>query len=169
VRGKTRVDVQVREGRVTTAVIEAGTTQSIRIWNPWPGEAVDVVSGQTMVKIVSGATSSVITFRGMAGTHYLLERREEPVADTSFVPVTGVQAVTARRLGKVQIGLFAQACCLEVMFAERMFVDRWSGSELRPQKARELAVGSRRGRRLNLSYRQDHQRLDDPNVSCIHC
>jgi alpha-L-fucosidase 2 len=107
VRGKTRVDVQVREGRVTTAVIEAGTTQSIRIRNPWPGEAVDVVSGPTMAKIVSGATSPVITFHGIAGTRYLLERREDPVTDKSFVPMTGVQAVTAKRLGKVQIGLFA--------------------------------------------------------------
>jgi len=107
VRGKTRVDVQVREGRVTTAVIEAGTMQFIRIRNPWPGEAFDVVSGRTMAKIVSGATSPVITFRGMAGTRYLLRRREDPVADKSFVPVTGVQAATAKRLGKVQIGLFS--------------------------------------------------------------
>jgi hypothetical protein len=107
VRGKTRIDVQVREGRVTTAVIDAGTTQPIRIRNPWPGEAVDVVSGRTTAKIVSDATSPVITFRGMAGTRYLLERHEDPITDKSFVPVTGVHAVTARRLGKVQIGLFA--------------------------------------------------------------
>ncbi len=107
VRGKTRVDVQVREGHVTTAVIEAGTTQPIRIRNPWPGKAVDVVSGPAMTKIVNGATSSVITFRGVAGMSYLLEPHEDSVADKSFVPVTGVQAVTARRLGKVQIGLFA--------------------------------------------------------------
>jgi lysophospholipase L1-like esterase len=107
VRGKTRVDVQVREGRVTTAVIEAGTTQSIRIRNPWPGEAVDVVSSPAMVKIVSGASRQVISFRGIAGTRYLLQRHDDPVADTSFAPVAGVQAVTAKRLGKVQIGLFA--------------------------------------------------------------
>ena len=110
VRGETRVDVQVREGRVTTAVIEAGTTQPIRIRNPWPGEAVDVVSGRTMVKVVSGDNRSVITFRGIAGTRYLVERHENPFSDTSFVPVTGVQAVTAKRLGKVQIGLFRPTC-----------------------------------------------------------
>jgi lysophospholipase L1-like esterase len=107
VRGKTRVDIQVREGRVTTAVIEAGTTQIFRIRNPWPGEAVDVVSGRTMEKTVSGATSSVITFRGIAGTSYLLERRKAPAANKSFVPVTGIRAVTAKRLGTVQLGLFA--------------------------------------------------------------
>jgi lysophospholipase L1-like esterase len=107
VRGKTRVDLQVRDGRVTTVVIEAGTTQSFRIRNPWPGEIVDVISGRTRAKIVSGATNSVITFRGLAGTRYRLERHEAPDADASIAPVTGKQAVTAKRLGKVQIGLFA--------------------------------------------------------------
>jgi lysophospholipase L1-like esterase len=107
VRGKTRVDVQVREGRVTTAVIEAGSTQPLRIRNPWPGEAVNVVSGAPLATVVSGATGPVISFPGVAGTRYLLERREDPVADKSFAPVTGAQAVAAKRLGKVQIGLFA--------------------------------------------------------------
>jgi lysophospholipase L1-like esterase len=66
-----------------------------------------VVSGPTRAKVVSGATGPVITFRGLAGTRYLLERREAPVAETNFAPVTGKQAVTAKRLGPVQIGLFA--------------------------------------------------------------
>jgi hypothetical protein len=60
-----------------------------------------------MAKTVSGATSSIIIFRGIAGTSYLLERRKAPAADKSFVAVTGIQAVTAKRLGTVQIGLFA--------------------------------------------------------------
>lgn len=107
VRGKTRVDLQVREGRVTTAVIEAGTTQPIRIRNPWPGEAVEVVSGHTMAKIVNGATGPVIRFRATAGTSYLLKPQGESIAGVSFVPVTGTPAMTAKRLGKVQIGLFA--------------------------------------------------------------
>lgn len=107
VRGKTRVDVQVREGHVTTAVIEAGTTGPLRIRNPWSGEAVDVVSGAAMTKVVSGATGSVITFRGVAGTRYLLVRQGTHVEDENFAPVTGTPAITAKRLGKVQIGLFA--------------------------------------------------------------
>jgi alpha-L-fucosidase 2 len=109
VRGKTRVDVQVRDGRVTTAVIEAGMTQPIRIRSPWPGEAVDVVSGHSMAKIVSNISSPVIRFRGVAGTSYLLERREDPNAGKNFSPVSGTQAVTAKRLGKVEIGLFASS------------------------------------------------------------
>jgi lysophospholipase L1-like esterase len=60
-----------------------------------------------MAKMVSGATGAVISFHGVAGTRYLLQRREDPITGNSFVPVTGVQAVTAKQLGKVQIGLFA--------------------------------------------------------------
>jgi alpha-L-fucosidase 2 len=107
VRGKTRVDVQVRDGRVTTAVIEPGTTQTLRIRNPWPGESVDVLSGRATEKLVSNASGPVISFRGVSGTRYLLQRHEDPIAAKAFVPVNGAQAVTAKRLGKVQIGLFA--------------------------------------------------------------
>ncbi|MDW5265491.1 MULTISPECIES: SGNH/GDSL hydrolase family protein [Acidobacteriaceae] len=107
VRGRTRVDVQVREGSVTTAVIEAGTTGPLRVRNPWPGEAVDVVSGAAMAKVVNGTTDSVIAFHAVAGTSYLLKRQGTSIDDESFGPVTGTPAVTAKRLGRVQIGLFS--------------------------------------------------------------
>jgi hypothetical protein len=107
VRGKTRVEVQVRDGRVTTAVIEAGTTQPLRIRNPWPGEAVDIVAGPSMKKIMSGANGAVISFRAVAGTSYLVKEKSANISNESFVSVTGTRAVKAKRLGNVQIGLFA--------------------------------------------------------------
>lgn len=108
VRARTRVDVQVRDGHVTTAGIEAGTTQLLRVRNPWPGEAVDVFSGTHMTKLVNGMTGPVIVFRAKAGTGYLLKpQKEYPAA--SFSPVTGVPATTAKRLGNIQIGLFASS------------------------------------------------------------
>jgi lysophospholipase L1-like esterase len=108
VRGKTRVDVQVKDGHVTTAVIEAGTTGPLRIRNPWPGEDVDVVSGAAMSKVVSRTTDSVIAFDAVAGTSYLLERSAMHIESESFMPVTGTLAATAKRLRRVQIGLFSQ-------------------------------------------------------------
>ncbi|MEO6817394.1 MAG: glycoside hydrolase [Edaphobacter sp.] len=106
VRGRTRVDVQVREGRVTTAVIEAGTTGPVRVRNPWPGEAVDVVSGVVMSKLVNGTTDAVIAFQAVAGKSYLLQRQRVPIEDEKFAPVTGMPPAAAKKLGKVQIGLF---------------------------------------------------------------
>jgi alpha-L-fucosidase 2 len=106
VRGKTRVDIQVREGRVTTAVIEAGTTGPIKVRNPWPGDAVHVVAGPAMSKVVNRRTDGVIAFHAIAGGSYLLERQGTHIKDENFAPVTGVPAITAKRMGRVQIGLF---------------------------------------------------------------
>ena len=55
VRGRTKVEVQTRNGTITTVAIEAGTTHLLKIRNPWPGRPVDVISGKTGAKIVKGA------------------------------------------------------------------------------------------------------------------
>jgi alpha-L-fucosidase 2 len=107
--GKTKVDVEVRDGVVTTAVIEAGATQDFRVRNPWPGQQVDIVSGRTGAKIVKADADSILSFRGTAGTGYLLERHGASLTRRRFAPVSGTPAVTAKRLGRVQIGLFANA------------------------------------------------------------
>ena len=106
VRGRTKVDVQTRNGAVSTVVIEAGTTQSLKVRNPWPGKAVDVISGKTGEKIVKDATSEVLEFAVNAGTSYLIENRDDIGASKKFAPVTGTPASSAKKLGPVQIGLF---------------------------------------------------------------
>jgi hypothetical protein len=104
-RGKTRVDVQVKNGVVTTAVIECGVAQELRVRNPWPGQAVSVVSsaGTTVVKANS---EPVLSFRGRRGISYSLVRVEARLSSFRFSPVSGMPARTAKTLGTVQIGLF---------------------------------------------------------------
>jgi hypothetical protein len=109
VRGDTKVDIQMRNGVVTAVVIEAGTTGPIRMRNPWPGKPVDVISGRNGVKLVSGATGRLIEFAGAAGTSYLIDRGDQPVARDRFASVSGIPANSAKKLGPVQIGLFAEA------------------------------------------------------------
>ena len=106
VRGRTKVDVQVKDGMVATVGIEAGTTGPLKVRNPWPNEPVKVISSKTGAQIVAGATEPVITFRGVAGTSYLIEKRGEPAANRRFSSVGGSPARSARKLGRVQIGLF---------------------------------------------------------------
>ena len=106
VRGKTKIDIQTRNGVVDTVVMEAGTTQPIKFRNPWPGRAVDVISGKTGAKVVKGAIGPEIEFAGVAGTGYLVERQGESAAARRFVPVSGAPAQSAKKLGPVQIGLF---------------------------------------------------------------
>ena len=109
VRGKTRVDVQTRNGAVNTVVIEAGTTQMLKVRNPWPGKAVDVVTGETGETVVKSATGQVIEFAAVAGTKYLVKNHNEPIAMKSFAPVSGTPASSAKVLGPVQIGLFGDS------------------------------------------------------------
>jgi hypothetical protein len=105
VRGKTKVDVQTRNGVVTAFVIEAGMTAPLRIRNPWPGKPVEVISGKTGMKVPTSEAGPLIRFNAVAGTNYLVVDREAS-AGASFAPVTGTPALSARKLGPVQIGLF---------------------------------------------------------------
>jgi hypothetical protein len=109
VRGKTKVDVQVRNGVPTTVVIESGIAQLLKVRNPWPGQPMDVVAGKTGARVVDDATGPVISFRGSAGTSYLVERHSFPIANQRFAPVSGTPATSAKKLGPVQLGLFRTA------------------------------------------------------------
>jgi hypothetical protein len=106
VRGRTKVDVQVAGGVVTTAVIEAGSAQSFRVRNPWPGHAVDIIASSNGARIVKGDFKPVLTFHAAAGMHYLLECEDSPISGMRFAPVSGMPARTPKKLGRVQIGLF---------------------------------------------------------------
>ena len=95
------------DGAVSTVVIEAGTTQTLKVRNPWPGKKVNVVSNKGGRKVIIGVTGEIVEFAGESGVRYLMENEDEPVAMKKFVPVTGTRASSAKRLGPVQIGLFA--------------------------------------------------------------
>ena len=107
VRGRTKVDVQVRDGKATTVVIESGAVQKIKLRNPWPGHEVDVISGKTGQSIKTSANGPLINFEASAGTSYLVEQHSEHSKMRPFAPVTGKPAALAKRLGPVQIGLFS--------------------------------------------------------------
>jgi alpha-L-fucosidase 2 len=106
VRARTRVDVQVHDGAVTTVVFEPGITQQLRVRNPWPGQAVDVVSN-TGARILRGDAGPVLRMRVIAGDRYLLTRRDQPIAEEKFAAISGSPASGVKRLGPVQIGLAA--------------------------------------------------------------
>ncbi len=105
VRGKTRVDVQVRSGIVTTAIIEVGTAGSIQVRNPWPGQPVNVVS-DAGARVVKADPGSVLRFSGASGVRYRLANLGAPTTDESFAPVSGEPAREAKQMGPVQIGIF---------------------------------------------------------------
>ncbi len=104
VRGRTRVDVQVRNGAPTLVMLESGTKQRLRMRNPWPEHEVVITSygsnGKTKEKRAHGAE---INLDVSSGEQYLLRS-----ADTTPMPsqvISGESARSARALGAVSIGI----------------------------------------------------------------
>jgi len=105
VRGKTKVDVQTRNGVAATVVIEAGDSQRVKLRSPWPGQSVDVFSGNAGAPIVFDAQASLIEFKAVAGESYLI-RPHGATGTRSFEPISGTPATSQKKLGPVQIGIF---------------------------------------------------------------
>jgi alpha-L-fucosidase 2 len=108
VRGKTKLDVQTRDGAVIAVLIEAGSTQPLKLRNPWPGKATDVISEQTGKRILQGVRETVIEFMATAGTNYLIVGQDDHMSAEHFGPVDGLPASAPKKLGNVQIGLFGE-------------------------------------------------------------
>ncbi|HTJ29052.1 MAG TPA: hypothetical protein VL346_01040 [Acidobacteriaceae bacterium] len=101
VRGKTRVDVSIRKGELSRVAIEAGATERLKLRNPWPGKTVRVagVAGPEL----SGET---LTLPVAAGRDYLLTPAGA-AEENAKLAVDGSAAQNPKRMGKVQIGIFA--------------------------------------------------------------
>ena len=106
IQGGSKVDVQIEGGVITTAAIQAGTTSTMTVRNPWPGQQAEVVNGSTGAVVVAATTSAALSVPVTAGSSYLIEQPSAPTTSLTFAQVTGTQATAAKHLGgKVQIGL----------------------------------------------------------------
>ena len=101
VRGKTRVNVSIRSGKIARVEIEPGSSGSIKLRNPW-GEATVAIatSGKPSVTL-QGAT---LEFSAVAGRKYQLIPPGE--GGTQVKPILDSPAAMAKKLGPVQIGIF---------------------------------------------------------------
>jgi hypothetical protein len=110
IQGGSKVDVQIEGGVIATAAIQAGTTETMTVRNPWSGQQAEVVNGSTGAVVVAATTSATLSVPVTAGSSYLIEQPSAPTTSLAFAQVTGVQATAAKHLGgKVQIGLDAAA------------------------------------------------------------
>jgi Cellulose binding domain/Putative Ig domain len=100
-----KVDVQVEGGTLATAAIQAGTTGTMTVRNPWSGQQAEVVNGSTGAVVVSPTTSATLSVPVTAGQSYLVEQPSSPTTSLPFAQVTGTIATAAKHLGGVQIGL----------------------------------------------------------------
>lgn len=105
IQHKDTVDVQVHDGQLTTAAIEAGTTGTLKVKNPWPGHQVTVVDGDSGRTVVRPTGSALLSVPVRAGSSYLVEQAAAPTTKAPYAAVGGTAPDTARHLGPVQIGL----------------------------------------------------------------
>lgn len=110
IRGGGTVSVQVHGGVIGTVGIKAGSTGTITVRSPWPGQSVEVVDGsdETTV-VVSPTTASQLSIPATAGHSYLVQPVAAPVSGMAFARLTGTPAAAATHLGGVQIGLDSAA------------------------------------------------------------
>jgi len=102
VQGKSRVHVQFVSGALVFGVLEAGSTGTVAVRNPWgTTQAMAVDSeGQTVVAATGDATLSI---SAQAGKAYLIKKAAD--ATPSPVQVTGTAATAPKKLGSRTIGI----------------------------------------------------------------
>lgn len=107
IQGGSKVDVQIEGGTIATAAIQAGSTTTMTVRNPWQGQQAEVVNGSTGAVVVAPTSSSTFSVPVTAGQSYLIEQPSSPTTSLPFAQVTGTRATAAKHLGKQQIGLDA--------------------------------------------------------------
>jgi hypothetical protein len=100
-----KVHVQVFNGTPATVALSSGANQQVNVRNPWQGQSVRVVDGQSGAVVVNPTTSGTLTIPAQQGKTYLVERTAAPTLNQPFAALTGTPASAARRLDQVSIGL----------------------------------------------------------------
>ena len=94
--------VQFQSGVLASGVLEAGSTGTVKIRNPWGSTQAAVVDaqGQTVVAATSGSTLSLDAQVGQA---YLIKKASD--GNPTTVNVTGTAASAVKKLGSRSIGI----------------------------------------------------------------
>ena len=104
IQHKGKAYIQVRNGTVVTAAVQAGATGNITVRNPWAGQSVTVVDGSGTT-VLSGQSGTTITVPAKAGTSYLIQRASSPTTSLPFAAVSGSPATDPKTLSSRVIGV----------------------------------------------------------------
>ena len=107
IAGGHRVSTQVSQGKPTLVGIQAGSADTLKIENPWPGTSVQFVedSGSGSRVVVPATSDAVIPVHVEAGKSYVLERVGQPHGSFRFQQVQGRQASAVKHLGTQTLGV----------------------------------------------------------------
>lgn len=102
VQGISKVHVQFQNGALAFGVLEAGSTGTFNVRNPWSAAQATVIddSGQ---QVVAPTTGTTLAIDAQQGRYYLIKRSSD--ATPSPVQVTGTAATAVKTLGSRTIGI----------------------------------------------------------------
>jgi hypothetical protein len=102
-RGRSKVHLQFQNGSLVFAVLEAGTTATVNIRNPWNAQAATVIDGAGQQVVVPPTTGAMLMLSAQQGHAYLIKRESDPMPIP--VEVTGTPATAVKALGTRTIGV----------------------------------------------------------------
>jgi len=100
-----KVDVQMRQGNVSTVGIETGSARTMRIRNPWPGESVEVIDARTSSTVAPASSAAILVFPVRHNRTYLMRPVSRRDAPFRFEAISGIAATAPRSLGTRSIGI----------------------------------------------------------------
>jgi alpha-L-fucosidase 2 len=108
VRHGQRIHLQIRQGKIITLGVEAVKTADIEIRNPWPGQAVDMISEDRTTTSVTPNADGILICKLQAGRSYRLSPEREYGSNLKHAAVSGAASSSPKILGTRTIGLNAR-------------------------------------------------------------
>lgn len=104
IEGGHRVSTEVRSGVPNLVGIQAGTRDTLRVRNPWPGQQVRVVdtAGRT---VVTPTAADIFAVRVAPNQSYVVERVDVPLSSFRFVQLAGEPASAVKTVGTRMLGV----------------------------------------------------------------
>jgi len=103
IEGGHRISTEVSGGVPQLVGIQAGSTENLRVRNPWPGQEIRVLQDD---RVVAGPTSEAVVEVPVRANHsYVVERIAQPAASYEFAPLGGEPAGAVKTLGTRTLGV----------------------------------------------------------------
>jgi hypothetical protein len=104
IEGGHRISTEVHDGVPTVVGIQAGSRETLKLRNPWPGEEVRVIDSRGHV-VVAPSSGEVLTLAVSPRSTYTVERVAVPLSSFSYAPLTGSPAATVKTVGNRVLGI----------------------------------------------------------------
>jgi hypothetical protein len=104
IEGGHRLSTEVKGGVPSLVGIQAGSKESLKIRNPWPGQQFRVVDSRTG-SVVAPTSDDVVTVPVLPDHSYVVERTAVPLSSFAFAPLTGQPADAVKTVGTRMLGV----------------------------------------------------------------